>query len=54
MTIRIFIIASIVLSSCFVSEKGFSQQYHTTSDKALKAYKAGLTAFDYIDYVNVI
>jgi hypothetical protein len=52
MTIRIFIIASIVLSSCFVSEKGFSQQYHTTSDKALKAYKAGLTAFDYIDYVS--
>jgi hypothetical protein len=52
MITRIFIIASIVLSFCFVSEKGFSQQYHTTSAKALKAYKSGLTAFDYIDYIS--
>lgn len=49
---RIFILTSIILASCFISEKGFSQQYHTASAKALKAYKTGLTAFDYIDYLN--
>jgi len=53
MLTRIFIIASVVLTSCLITEKGFSQQqYHTTSNKALKAYKTGLTAFDYIDYPN--
>jgi hypothetical protein len=52
MLLRYFIIAAYVLSSCLVTEKGFSQQYHTTSDKALKAYKSGLSAFDYIDYIN--
>jgi hypothetical protein len=29
-----------------MTEKGFSQQYHTTSAKALKLYKAGVSAFD--------
>jgi hypothetical protein len=52
MVTRIFIVAIIVLSSCFVTEKGFSQQYHTTSAKALKEYKSGLAAFDYIDYIS--
>jgi hypothetical protein len=52
MVTRIFIVAIIVLSSCFVTEKGFSQQYHTTSAKALKEYKSGLAAFDYIDYLS--
>jgi len=49
---RIFIIVSVVLTSCLITGKGFSQQYHTTSGKALKAYKTGLTSFDYIDYTN--
>ena len=52
MILRFFIIAAFVLSSCLVSEKGYSQQYHTTSAKALKVYKAGLTAFDYVDYIG--
>ena len=52
MIIRIFIIASIILASCLTTEKGFSQQYHTTSGRALKAYKTGLSSFDYIDYPN--
>ena len=50
MTSRFFIIATIVLGSCLSTEKGFSQQYHTISPNALKAYKSGLTAFDYVDY----
>lgn len=49
---RFFIIATIVLGSCLSTEKGFSQQYHTTSPKALKAYKSGLTAFDNVDYAS--
>jgi hypothetical protein len=52
MILRFFIIATFILSSCLFAEKGFSQQYHTTSAKALKAYKSGLAAFDYIDYIN--
>jgi len=35
-----------------MTEKGFSQQYHTTSAKALKLYKAGVSAFDYVDYIS--
>jgi len=46
----LIIITGVILISCTVLEKGFAQQYHTTSAKALKAYKTGLTAFDYIDY----
>lgn len=49
---RFFIIATIVLGSCLSTEKGFSQQYHTTSPKALIAYKSGLTSFDYVDYAS--
>ncbi len=43
---------ALVLISCVRPEICFSQQYHTTSAKALKYYKDGLTAFDYIDYLN--
>jgi outer membrane protein OmpA-like peptidoglycan-associated protein len=52
MKARLIILVVFVLISCLVPVKGFSQQYHTTSAKALKAYKSGLTAFDYIDYLN--
>ncbi len=52
MKARLIILMIIFLVSCLVPEKGFSQQYHTTNAKALKAYKAGITAFDYIDYRN--
>ncbi len=52
MITRLLIIATVVLSSCLMTEKGFSQQYHTTSAKALKLYKAGVSAFDYVDYIS--
>ena len=52
MKARLIILVVFVLISCLVPVKGFSQQYHTTFAKALKAYKSGLTAFDYIDYLN--
>ncbi|MDP4221695.1 MAG: OmpA family protein [Bacteroidota bacterium] len=32
------------------AEKGFSQKFHTTSAKAMKAYKEGLTSYDYLDF----
>jgi hypothetical protein len=50
MASRFIITAALVLVLCFGTEEGFSQQYHTTSAKALKSYKSGLTAFDYVDY----
>jgi len=52
MRTRLIILTALVLISCVRPEICFSQQYHTTSAKALKYYKAGLTAFDYIDYLN--
>jgi outer membrane protein OmpA-like peptidoglycan-associated protein/tetratricopeptide (TPR) repeat protein len=32
-----------------ISVNGFSQDFHTFSNKALKAYKEGVAAFDYLD-----
>ncbi len=52
MRARLVILAVFVFAMGLIPGKVFSQQYHTTSAKALKAYKAGLTAFDYIDYFN--
>ena len=52
MRLRLAILTAFVLISCIRSEICLSQQYHTTSSKALKYYKAGVTAFDYIDYLN--
>lgn len=49
---RLIILTILFFVSCLLPVNVFSQQYHTTSPKALKAYKAGLTAFDYIDYIN--
>jgi len=50
MMVRFHIIVFIVITTCSVPRTGFSQPYHTTNGKALKAYKQGLTSFDYIDY----
>jgi outer membrane protein OmpA-like peptidoglycan-associated protein len=36
--------------SFLVPLKSYSQNFHTLSSKALKAYKEGLNAFDYFDY----
>ena len=49
---RLIILTILVFVSCLLPVNVFAQKYHTTSPKALKAYKAGLTAFDYIDYLN--
>lgn len=49
---RLVIYAAIILNCAFFSASAYSQQYHTTSSKALKMYKTGLDAFDYIDYAN--
>jgi outer membrane protein OmpA-like peptidoglycan-associated protein/Tol biopolymer transport system component len=43
---------NILSVSLFVllNTNGFSQGFHTSSNKALKAYNEGLTAFDYLEY----
>ena len=45
----LFIVFLILILSVF-SLKSFSQNFHTTSNKALKAYKEGVSSFDYFDY----
>jgi len=52
MRVKLAILTAFVLISFIRPEICLSQQYHTMSSKALKYYKAGLTAFDYIDYLN--
>lgn len=52
MRVQLLILTAFVLFSMISPESCYSQPYHTTSSKALKFYKAGLTAFDYIDYLN--
>ena len=52
MRVRLAILTAFVLISFIRPGICLSQQYHTMSSKALKYYKAGLTAFDYIDYLN--
>lgn len=47
----LFIIA-LLIASFSLSDEISAQQYHTTSAKALKFYKSGMSAFDYIDYPN--
>jgi hypothetical protein len=50
MNYQLKIVAVSIFLFCLIPLQVFSQQYHTTSAKALKAYKEGLTAFDYINY----
>jgi hypothetical protein len=40
----------IVITSFLVTTSGFSQSFHTNSNKALKAYNEGVTAFDFLNY----
>lgn len=47
---KVIVSALVVILAFIFTGKSFSQKYHTTSSKALKAYKLGQTAFDYIDY----
>ena len=47
---RLLAIILLFLTSCSVSRNSYSQQLHTTSAKALKAYNDGVSSFDYLDY----
>ena len=47
--LRIFLVTAFILLK---SSGIFSQEYHTTSYKAMKAYKEGMTCYDYLDYKN--
>lgn len=40
----------LILLLCFPSEYMFPQTYHTSSNKALKAYKEGAQAYDYFNF----
>ncbi|HZY25829.1 MAG TPA: OmpA family protein [Bacteroidales bacterium] len=42
----------ILLIFSFVTESLFSQGLHTSSEKALKSYNAGISAYDYLDLVE--
>src|SRR5512135_2254058 len=49
MKLRVAIVLLIV-ASFSVTGSLYSQQFHTTSFKALRLYREGVTAFDYIDF----
>ena len=41
-----------LLLFCLFPEEGTAQPYHTTSMKALKVYKEGVSRFEFFDYLN--
>jgi len=45
----LFIIFFLIIS-CIASRNSFSQGFHTSSNKALKIYNDGVTAFDFLDF----
>jgi flagellar motor protein MotB len=49
---RSSIIIFILIIFSFVSEPVFSQGLHTSSEKALKSYKDGISAYDYLNLVE--
>src|SRR5450759_1099387 len=42
----------LIIILCATSLVGFSQGLHTSSNKALKIYKEGVSSFDYLDFPN--
>jgi len=42
----------IFLILCSLTRNGYSQNFHTSSSKALKIYNEGVTAYDYLDFVK--
>ena len=42
----------IFLILCSLTRSGYSQNFHTSSSKALKIYNEGVTAYDYLDFVK--
>ncbi len=49
---RIFLTIFLLTASCFISGTTEAQNYHTTSSKALKVYKDGVSNFEFLDYRN--
>ncbi|MCX6327640.1 MAG: OmpA family protein [Bacteroidia bacterium] len=47
---KYFFIIFIFITSFAVTRNSFSQGLHTSSNKALKVYNEGVTAYDYLDY----
>ncbi len=43
---------SIFIVFCILTSDGFSQNFHTSSNKALKIYNEGVTAFDFLDFAK--
>jgi flagellar motor protein MotB len=48
---NLFIII-ILITSFTITRSGFSQGLHTSSNKALRAYNEGVTAYDYLNYTK--
>jgi outer membrane protein OmpA-like peptidoglycan-associated protein len=44
------LIVILLIIFCFVTINGYSQTFHTTSNKALKVYNDGLETYDYLYY----
>jgi len=42
----------LLITSCSATRNSFSQGFHTSSNKALKTYNEGVTAFDFLNYNN--
>lgn len=42
----------LLVTSCFISGTAIAQGYHTTSVKALKVYKEGVSTYEFLDYVT--
>lgn len=49
---KYYIIIIILFLSCSLSRYGISQSLHTNSNRALKAYNDGLSAYDFVDLNN--
>jgi len=47
---KYFLIIFILIIECIIPDIGYSQGFHTLSDRALRHYKDGVEAFDYLDF----
>lgn len=49
---RSYLTILLLLISCLGHTNLFSQEYHTSSNKALKLYKQGIAFYDFVDYTS--
>ena len=47
---KYFFIIFLFITSWTITRNGYSQDFHTSSNKALKAYNEGVTAFNYLNF----